>query len=41
MRDVAPGRPARFSFPAGLEGVFEIELEDVGLQVAELRVRPG
>ena len=40
MRDVAPGRPARFSFPARLEGVFEVELENRGLQVAELRVRP-
>jgi hypothetical protein len=24
-RDVAPGRPARFSFPATIEGIFEIE----------------
>ena len=40
MRDVRPGRPARFRFRARLVGRFEIELEDRGLPIAELEVRP-
>ena len=40
MRDVRPGRPARFRFRARLVGRFEIELEDLGLPIAELEVRP-
>lgn len=40
MRDVAPGAPAQIVFTAGLPGRFEIELEDRGLQLAELEVRP-
>ncbi|MGH3104105.1 MAG: hypothetical protein ACRDN6_08420 [Gaiellaceae bacterium] len=40
MRDVAPGAPARISFRASIPGRFEIELEDRGLQIAELEVRP-
>jgi hypothetical protein len=40
FRDVAPGRPARFSFPARVDGVFEIELEDRAEQIISLRVRP-
>ena len=39
-RRVAPGSPARLRFRARLEGVFEIELEQRGVQVAELEVRP-
>ena len=40
MRDVAPGKPARIAFRATLPGVAEVELEDRGLQIAELTVRP-
>lgn len=40
VRDAAPGAPARFSFEADLEGIFEIELEGPGVQIAELRVEP-
>ena len=40
MRDVAPGMPARITVRATLTGVFEIELENRGLQIAELEVRP-
>ncbi|MBA3326761.1 MAG: hypothetical protein H0T43_00465 [Solirubrobacterales bacterium] len=39
--DLAPGRRARFSFDADAEGVFEVELEGAGVQIAELRVGPG
>lgn len=37
---VGPGRPAEFSFPATIAGVFEIELEKSGTPVAELTVEP-
>ena len=37
---VGPGRPARFSVPATINGVFEIELEDSGGQLAQLTVEP-
>ena len=40
MRDVAPGRPAQLVFTADIPGRFEIELEDRGLQIADLEVRP-
>ena len=39
-KDVPAGGSVRFSFPARLEGVFEVELEDRGEQIAELRVNP-
>lgn len=39
-KDAAPGEPARFRFPADIEGVFEIELEEPGVQIAELKVEP-
>ena len=39
-KDMEPGRPVSFSFPADIEGVFEIELEDAGTQIARLEVRP-
>jgi FtsP/CotA-like multicopper oxidase with cupredoxin domain len=32
--------PVRFSFPATITGIFEIELENSGEQIAELRVDP-
>ena len=38
--DVRPGSPARFAFTAKLTGRFEIELEERGVQIAELEVRP-
>jgi hypothetical protein len=40
MRDVAPGAPARIPFRATIPGRFEIELEDRGVQIAELTVNP-
>jgi FtsP/CotA-like multicopper oxidase with cupredoxin domain len=40
LADVRPGRPARFEFRATLPGRFEIELEDRGEQIAQLRVSP-
>jgi hypothetical protein len=39
-KDVKAGGSVRFSFPAKLEGVFEVELEDRKEQIAELRVNP-
>lgn len=39
-RDVPAGGSVRFSFPARLEGVFEVELEGSHQQIAELRVSP-
>ena len=40
MADVAPGAPATIRFKTTAPGRFEIELEDRGLQIAELEVRP-
>jgi hypothetical protein len=40
MADVGPGRPATIRFTATAPGRFEIELEDRGLEFAELEVRP-
>jgi hypothetical protein len=40
MRDVAPGRPAQLAIKATLTGKFEIELEERGLEIGELEVRP-
>jgi hypothetical protein len=40
IADVAPGSPARIAFRTRLVGVFEIELEDRRLYIAELEVRP-
>jgi hypothetical protein len=40
MRDVAPGKPAQIFFRATIPGRFEVELEDRGLHIAELQVRP-
>ena len=39
-KDVPAGGSVRFGFPAKLEGVFEVELEDREEQIAELRVSP-
>jgi hypothetical protein len=40
-KDLPAGGSVRFSFPARLEGVFEIELEARHQQIAELRVTPA
>lgn len=40
LRDVAAGGTARFDFKADIPGVFEIELEESGVEVARLRVEP-
>ena len=36
--DVAPGQPARISFTADVVGEFEVELEQLGIPLAELTV---
>jgi FtsP/CotA-like multicopper oxidase with cupredoxin domain len=38
--DIEPGKPAQMSFKASITGIFEIELEHSGQQLAELRVDP-
>ena len=40
MADVAPGAPARLRFTADVPGRFEVELEDRGVQIADLQVVP-
>ena len=40
MRDVSPGAPARLQFRATIPGRFEAELEDAGLQIADITVNP-
>jgi ABC-type glycerol-3-phosphate transport system substrate-binding protein len=40
VRDVAAGGTARIRFRATLPGRFEVELEDRGVQIAELTVEP-
>jgi hypothetical protein len=40
MADVAPGTPAVLRFRATVPGRFEVELEDRGVQIADLEVRP-
>lgn len=40
MKDVPPGGSVSFSFPAEIEGIFEVELEGLKEQIAELRVNP-
>jgi hypothetical protein len=40
MKDLQPGKTATVSFKATITGIFEIELEDAGVQIAELRVDP-
>ncbi len=40
IADVGPGRPGRIAFTADAPGRFEIELEDRGLEIGELEVRP-
>jgi heme/copper-type cytochrome/quinol oxidase subunit 2 len=38
--DVPAGGSVRFSFPASIEGVFEVELEGRTQQIAQLKVEP-
>jgi hypothetical protein len=40
MKDVERGGSVSFSFPANIDGEFEIELEDAKQQLASLRVEP-
>jgi hypothetical protein len=40
MRDVAPGRATRLPFRATIPGRFEVELEDRGVQIADVTVEP-
>jgi hypothetical protein len=40
MEDVPAGGSVSFSFPAEIEGIFEVELEQRGTEIAELRVNP-
>jgi hypothetical protein len=40
LADVGPGKPGRIRFTANAAGIFELELEDRGLHIAELEVRP-
>ena len=39
-KDVPAGGSVRFSFPASIEGVFEVELENRAQQIAQLKVSP-
>jgi heme/copper-type cytochrome/quinol oxidase subunit 2 len=41
MKDIEPGEAITFSFPADITGIFEIELENAGEQIAQLRVDPA
>jgi hypothetical protein len=41
MKDVSKGGSVSFSFPATIEGRFEVELEHAGTQIAELEVEPS
>ena len=38
--DVAPGAPATIRFTADAPGRFEVELEESGVEIGELEVRP-
>jgi hypothetical protein len=40
MRDVKAGETTRIFFRATIDGIFEIELEDAQVPIAELRVQP-
>ena len=40
MKDVPAGGTVEFDFPAELEGIYEAELEGLGVQIAELRINP-
>jgi hypothetical protein len=38
--DIGPGKTASVSFPASIEGIFEVELHGTGALLASLRVEP-
>ena len=38
ITDTVPGEPVEITFTADIPGQFEVELEDLGLPIAELRV---
>lgn len=38
MKDVTAGGSVSFRFKASIDGIFEIELENAGVQIAELKV---
>lgn len=40
MKDVPAGGTVEFDFPAELEGIYEAELEGLGVQIIELRINP-
>ena len=40
MRDVEAGKTTRVSFKATIDGIFEIEFEHSGTEIAQLRVDP-
>lgn len=40
-RDLQPGKTITVSFPADIEGIFEIELEHSGTKLATLKVEPN
>jgi plastocyanin len=39
-KEVAAGGQVSYDVPADIDGIFEIEIEDLGEQIAELRVNP-
>jgi hypothetical protein len=39
-QDVSAGGTTEFDFPAEIEGIFEAELEELGIQIVELRINP-
>jgi len=39
-REIGPGKVGRYRFKADIDGIFELELEHAGVQIAELRVEP-
>jgi len=40
LKRVSAGRTVTFAFPASITGIFEVELENAGLQLGNLRVDP-
>jgi heme/copper-type cytochrome/quinol oxidase subunit 2 len=40
MKDVVPGKTTTMSFEATITGIFEIEFEDAGKEIARLKVEP-
>jgi hypothetical protein len=40
-KEVGPGAPARFSFTADADGIYEVELHESGNQIASLEVQPS